>query len=150
MKLETSIITFENENLQKHFKILSIDGKLRKQEQMDTKKINETPSRTKFTLTVDSLFNNRRLHFSMMSLTTDEFLFSNQTITHPIVFLFDDNHTPVKVALYMMANDELPNTDILNLIDSFDSEDLEEIIFNAAFSYFEKTNKYKLLTTFYN
>jgi hypothetical protein len=147
-----SIVIFENEKLQNYLKILSIDGKLRNQSSNRYLNENETPftrTKYKFNFEVEALFDDVPLNFSIKHLSTDEFLDANLTILNPIVFSVNNVPTAAKLALYMTKNGPHVSNHLLGIVDSFDSGELESIIFDGIYSHFKKTNTFKLLNTFY-
>jgi hypothetical protein len=147
-----SIVTFENEKLQNYLEILSIEGKIRTQLTTRHSKESETSfkfTKLKFNFEVEAEFDGVCFNFSIKHLTADEFLDANLTILNPIILSVNNVPTAAKLALYMTKTGPHVSNHLLKIVDSYDSGDLERIIFDGIYSYFEKTNTFKLLNTFY-
>jgi hypothetical protein len=143
MKNETSIITFDNEYLQQHFKILSVKGKIRNRM---TRRY--APDVTKYHFDIDSLYKGVPVRFSIKYLTEDEYIYSSAT--EPIILTSDNVEVTVRTIFLVNDNRQIYSNENHTFINSFNSGELEELIFNAVYSYFEQSNQYKLLNMFFN
>jgi hypothetical protein len=143
MKNETSIIVFDNDFLQKHFKILSVKGKIRIRM---TRRY--APDVTKYHFDIESLYKGVPVQFSIQHLTEDEYIYSSAT--EPIIFISNNVEITARNIFLVNNNRQIYSNENHTFINSFNSGELEELIFNAVYSYFEQSNQYKLLNMFFN
>ena len=131
--METSIVVFEQPELQDHLKILSIDGKPRNS--------NTVVDYQKFTLIVESYFCGVSFNFTMDFLTDEEVQNRSRAIGYPILLSVDNGEASLKNNNLYYKSDEF--------LAEYNWYKLNEIIFDVFFSYFKESNKFKLLNTFY-
>ena len=128
--------------LQKYLKILSIDGNLRKIS-------SGIPyDDEKFLFTIEALFNGVPYRFDIQHVATEEYN-NVHLMESPIFFHIDGEFVSLRSRYYGSVDFVKRNPEIDFLFASHTPTDLDEIIYDTVFSYFEKTNKFKLINTFH-